>query len=63
MEFNSPKFFLPNFLQSLFANIFYRQGFYCTVHVNVRLLATYVTGFTKIVPIGTRNEIKFIADY
>ena len=23
----------------------------------------YVTGFTKTVPIGTRNEIQFIADY
>ena len=23
----------------------------------------YVTGFTKTIPIGTRNEIQFIADY
>ena len=23
----------------------------------------FVTGFTKTVPIGTRNEIQFIADY
>ena len=23
----------------------------------------YVTGFTKTVPIGTRNEIQFIVDY
>ena len=23
----------------------------------------YVTGFTKTVPIGSRNEIQFIADY
>ena len=25
--------------------------------------SAYVTGFTKTVPIGTRNEIQFIADY
>ena len=25
--------------------------------------STYVTGFTKTVPIGTRNELQFIADY
>ena len=24
---------------------------------------TYVIGFMKTVPIGTRNEIQFIADY
>ena len=23
----------------------------------------YVTGFTKTIPIGTRNEIQFVADY
>ena len=23
----------------------------------------FVTGFTKTIPIGTRNEIQFIADY
>ena len=34
--------------------------------VNYALFAnpvTYVTGFTKTFPIGTRNEIQFIADY
>ena len=27
MDFNLPKFFLPNFLQSLFAKLFYHQSF------------------------------------
>ena len=29
----------------------------------ILLLHIYVTGFTKTVLIGTRNEIQFIADY
>ena len=31
MDFNSPKFFLPNFLQSLFTKIFTAKDFYCIV--------------------------------
>ena len=31
MDFDSSKIFLPNFLQSLFAKLFYRQCFYDTV--------------------------------
>ena len=33
----------------------------CVILSNIIWL--YVTGFTKTVPIGTRNEIQFIADY
>ena len=36
------------------------------VKVNTHLyssVCTYVTGFTKTILIGTRNEIQFIADY
>ena len=29
----------------------------------VTRINTYVTGFMKTIPIGTRNEIQFIADY
>ena len=34
-------------------------------HSTTYVLVTYiyVTGFTKTVPIGTRNEIQFIGDY
>ena len=31
MDFKLPKFFPPNFLQSLFANIFTTKIFYCTL--------------------------------
>ena len=36
---------------------------YVCVCVCVSIISTYVTGFMKTVPIGTRNEIQFIADY
>ena len=36
---------------------------YITVTMVGREQSTIVTGFTKTVPIGTRNEIQFIADY
>ena len=29
----------------------------------IRTSNKYVTGFTKTVPISTRNEVQFIADY
>ena len=33
MDFNLPKFFQPNFLQSLFVKVFNHQCFYCMVYM------------------------------
>ena len=36
---------------------------YTQKYTVVHWVTLYVTGFTKTVPISTRNEIQFIADY
>ena len=44
----------------------YKSAIEGTVDIDeqqVVMMLIYVTGFTKIVLIGTRNEIQFIADY
>ena len=43
MDFNSPKFFLPNFLRSLFAKVFTINIFYYTVKLDIHISNVHVS--------------------